>query len=136
MSDRHLFLSDLSDNQLFLSPQKRRPRICKSKFNAERLQRQNPSCFEHSSIQLSPVSQEINASVSKGRTVLLFHCAKIWVQEVMSSCVPVWDKSDIPTKPFPRINKQNLPTLSVHTSTRGVPSILKQACVVAMSADT
>lgn len=125
MLDRHLFRSDLSGNQLFLLPQKRRPHVGMSKFNTERLQRQNPSCFEHSSIQLSPVSQEINTSVSKERTVLLFHCAKIWVQEVMSSCVPVWDKSDIPTKPFPRINKQNLPTMSVHTSTRGLPSILE-----------
>lgn len=136
MLDRHLFLSDLSGNQLFLLLQKCRPHVCMSKFNTERLQRQNPSCFEHSSIQLSPVSQQINASVSKERSLLLFHCAKIWVQEVTPSCVPVWDKSDIPTKPFPRINKQNLPTISVHTSTRGLLSSLKKVCVVVVSADT
>lgn len=28
----------------------------------------------------------------------------------MSDCVPVRDKSDIPTKPFPNINKQTLPS--------------------------
>lgn len=37
-----------------------------------------------------------------------------WVQEVMSVCVPVRDKSDIPTKPFPKINIQNRSPVCVH----------------------
>lgn len=95
----------------------------------ERLQRHNPSCFVHSSIQVSPLAQEINTSVPKN--LLCCFCTvprygyRKWCQ-----CVPVWDKSDIPTKSFPSINKQNLPTMSVHTSARGVPSNLQLACVI------
>lgn len=41
--------------------------------------------------------------------VALWRWPQIWVQEVMSAYVPVRDKSDIPTKPFPKVNKQSLP---------------------------
>lgn len=65
-------------------------------------------------------------SLSKECTLLLFHTAapsQDWVQEVMSACVPVRDKSDIPTKPFPKINKQTSP-VCVHILTCPVPSVL------------
>ena len=62
-------LSDLSDNQLFSLSQTCTPHMCVSKYNTERLQKQNPSCFERSSIQLSPVSQEINACFQRMRCV-------------------------------------------------------------------
>ena len=78
------------------------------KFKSERLGRQDPSCSEHSSIEPSAIQPEINASVST--ELPLQHGAKIWVQEVMSLCMPVRDKSAIPTKPFPKINKQNPPS--------------------------
>lgn len=77
-----------------------------------RLQKRDPSCWEQSSIGPTPILQQINALFPKNALCCfstLRHHAKIWVQEVMSVCVPVRDKSDIPTKPFPKINKQTSP---------------------------
>lgn len=61
------------------------------------------------------ISKQINALVSKKNSLCCLSTTVVpsqepRVQEVMSVCVPVRDKSDIPTKPFPKINKQTLPS--------------------------
>lgn len=60
--------------------------------------------------ELSPPSTSSSQNGECLLTSTVQPSASIWAQEVMSVCMPVRDKSNIPTEPFPKINKQNLPT--------------------------
>lgn len=72
-------------------------------------EKQSPCGEMHLSLQSSTITQMIRACVFGKCTSAVGHSAKARVQEVTSASVPDSDKTDIPTKPFPKTNKQNLP---------------------------